>query len=128
MKTVAASLVILIALCVWGRQLWSPGGPGENELRDTTGVTVTVLKVRSAERGYLVQCRVENHGQKVAEQIVLNVALTDSTGRVLAVNPLAGVSTVTAATARDLAVFVPLRERTTNIQARAAVSLVRWQN
>lgn len=126
-KTWIAVVVLLVAAGIWTRPLWQHRTPSENSLRQTTGVTVAVLASQATPRGWQVQCRVVNERPRVVEQVVLRLTLTDSTGRVLAANPLAGVSQLAANDTREESFLIPFHGSITNPQIRAEVSLVRWQ-
>lgn len=126
-KTGIAIAVVLMALGVWTRTFWSRRAPDEADLRQTAGVTAMVLAAQPTARGWQVQCRVSNERSRAAEQVVLNLELTDSQGRVLAANPLAAVPNLAAADTRDVFFVIPFREPVTNAQVQAEVSLVRWR-
>jgi hypothetical protein len=121
-------VVALVALLVWGQQLWHRFVPGERSLRDTAGIEATVLKVDPTGRGYRVQCRIVNHRQQFAEQVVLRVALAEASGKILAVNPLVSASAVAPGETRELSVLVPTPAVTTNAGSKVEVSLVRWKH
>jgi hypothetical protein len=126
-KACLAVVVILIALCVWGRWLWHPSPHSENALRDTSGIEVTALKIERVEGGFRVACRIANHRRQIAEQVVFQVSLIGSNGEIVAVNPLAVAAAIPAGEIRELTVPVPASFEVSNVSARAQASLVRWR-
>jgi hypothetical protein len=129
MKKIIAIVVVVAALFVWGSRLWPRFAPGENSLRDTTGIEATVLKVEPTERGCRVQCRLVNHRRQFAEQVVFQVALVETNGKILAVNPLASAAAIAPGETRELPVLVPTPKPTVNpAGATITISLVRWRH
>ncbi len=122
-----AAIVLLLALCVWGRWLWPASTHSEETLRDTSGIEVTALKVERAQGGFRVACRIANHRRRVAEQVVFEVSLLGPDGKIVAVNPLAAAAAIPGGETRELTVPVPASPETPGVSARAHASLVRWR-
>lgn len=126
-KACLATIIILMALCVWGRWLWHSSPRSEEALRDTSGMEVTALKLEPAQGGFRVACRIANHRRQLAEQVVFQVSLLGPDGKTVAVNPLASAAAIPANESRELTVPVPAPLEVSNVSAKAQVSLVRWQ-
>lgn len=126
-KNAAALFVAVAALCIWGRQLWPSYASGEAVLRDTAGIVAAVLEIQPVRGGCSVLCRVENHRKQEAAQIVLNVAVVDSTGHTIASNPLISVAALAPGKIREIRAYVPSPNASRNVSAAATVSLVQWK-
>lgn len=122
-----AFLVVIAAFFVWWPRLRQHLASREHALRDTVGMEARVLKVGPTGGGYRVQCRLVNHRRQFAEQVVFQVAVMDTNGKVLAVNPLANASRISPGEARELSVLVPATTAGTDVGAKIEVSLVRWR-
>jgi hypothetical protein len=129
MKKIIAIVVVVAALFVWGSRLWPRLAHGENALHDTAGIEATVLEIEPTERGCRVQCRLVNHRRQFAEQVVFQVALVETNGKILAVNPLASAAAIAPGETRELPVLVPTPKPTVNpAGATITISLVRWRH
>lgn len=122
-----AAIILLLALCVWGKWLWHPSTHSEEALRDTSGIEVTALKVERAQDGFRVACRIANHRRQFAEQVVFEVSLLGPDGKIVAVNPLAAAAAIPGGETLELTVPVPASPETSSVSARAQASLVRWR-
>ncbi len=127
MKIWVAIAVAAIALGIWGIRLWPRSTPSENALRDTQGLEAVVLRLSAANGGSSVTCRLTNHRSHTAAQVVFQVALQQTNGTILAVNPLASAAAIMPGETREISVFVPTTNRLSDVMARITVSLVHWQ-
>ncbi len=128
MRKWAAILLALAAAGLWAWRVFPHRAPSESALRRTAGIAVEALGLRPAPRGVEVRCRVTNSTSRVAAQIVLRVEVLAPDGRLLGVNPLAGVPELAASTAREEAFLVPVPSAPAGARARAEISLVRWRD
>jgi len=121
-----AIAVMAVAVVVWWIRL--TGGPAldPNTLRDTQGIDAEVLELDSGDGGYSVRLVIVNHGQGLAEQVVLTVSILDPDGRLVAQNPLVSLSNLPPGDARELNILVPDRAPEADNSAETEVSLVRW--
>lgn len=127
MKTWVAIAVAVVALGIWGIRLWPRSTPSENALRDIQGLEAVVLRLAPTNGGSSVTCRLTNHRSHPAAQVVFQVALQQTNGTILAVNPLASAAAIMPGETRETSVFVPTTNRLSDVMARITVSLVRWQ-
>lgn len=127
MKTWVAIAVAVVALGIWGIRLWPRSTPSENALRDIQGLEAVVLRLAPTNGGSSVTCRLTNHRPHPAAQVVFQVALQQTNGTILAVNPLASAAAIMPGETRETSVFVPTTNRLSDVMARVTVSLVRWQ-
>lgn len=127
MKTWIALAIAILALGIWGMQLWPRSAPSERALRDTKGLEAVVLRSTPTNGGSLVICRLTNQRSRTAEQVVFQVALQQTNGTIVAVNPLASAATIAPGESKVAPVFVPTTNQLTDVAAQISVSLVRWR-
>jgi len=121
-----AAIVLLSAAGLWGWRLLPDAAPTEEALRRTDGIGAEIVAAQPTERGVLVTCRVSNYTARIAEQIVLTVALTNDMDEVVAANPLANLSDLGPGESGEGQFLVPTSGPHPDAQPRVEVSLVRW--
>ncbi|HAI11031.1 MAG TPA: hypothetical protein DCM28_04960 [Phycisphaerales bacterium] len=127
-KPISLIVIGLMAIGVWGWHLMPANPFDEQSYRDIDGIEAQVVATRRLTHGYRLTCRVTNHRNVPAEQVVLLAAVKNKKGQTVVANPLVQLSGLTSETSHLMDVILPGPSSWGPVQGHVQTTVVRWQN